>query len=39
MPREALIGVGAGLASAVASLSFVSGVPFALMLVYLRPCR
>ena len=37
MPREALIGVGAGLASAVASLSFASGVPFALMLVYLAP--
>ena len=37
MPREALIGVGAGLASAVASLAFMVGGPFALMLVYLSP--
>ena len=37
MPREALIGVGAGLASAVASLAFMAGGPFALMLVYLSP--
>lgn len=37
MPREALIGIGAGLASAVASLAFVAGVPFAIMLVYLSP--
>ncbi|MDG2204640.1 MAG: DUF2232 domain-containing protein [Alphaproteobacteria bacterium] len=37
MPREALIGIGAGLASAVASLAFVAGVPFALTLVYLSP--
>ncbi len=37
MPKEALIGIGAGLASAVASLAFVSGNPFALMLVYLAP--
>lgn len=37
MPREALIGIGAGLASAVASLAFVAGVPFALVFVYLSP--
>ena len=37
MPREALIGIGAGLTSAVASLAFVAGVPFALILVYLAP--
>lgn len=37
MPRQALISVGAGLASASASLAFIAGVPFALLLVYLAP--
>ncbi len=37
MPREALIGVGAGLASAAASLAFIAEIPFALVLVYFSP--
>ena len=37
MPREALIGVGAGLTSAAASLAFIAEIPFALVLVYFSP--
>ena len=37
MPREALIGIGAGLASATASLAFIAEIPFALALVYFSP--
>jgi len=37
MARQALIAVGAGLTSALASLAFIAGAPFALTLVYLAP--
>ena len=37
MPREALIAIGAGLMSAVASMAFLGGVPLAVGLVYMAP--
>ncbi len=37
MPREALIGVGAGLASAAASLAFIAGIPLAFIFLYFSP--
>ena len=37
MPRDTLIAIGAGLASALASMAFAGGFPFAIVLVYLAP--
>ena len=37
MPREALMGIGAGLASAAASLAFIAGIPFAFIFLYFSP--
>lgn len=37
MPREALIAIGAGLLSALASMAFLGGTPFAVGLVYMAP--
>ncbi len=37
MPREALIAAGGGLLSATAAMAFLSGVPGALVIVYLAP--
>ena len=37
MPREALMGIGVGLASATASLAFIAGIPFAFIFLYFSP--
>ena len=37
MPREALMGIGAGLASAAASLAFIAGIPFSFIFLYFSP--